>query len=167
MKWPFLLALGALALWPLPARTEHARIDLRVIRLDVKTGQNRDEVSAAADVEPPLGGLNPRPLFKVKAAEPLALQFVLTNTYPHGVKKGVTVRYFVAREAKLRQKTLPDLTRGVVTQGEFTMDFKPGCRVGARVLFTIKQPGAYLIRVETLNTDSDHEHFSAIDLQVE
>jgi hypothetical protein len=167
MKWPCLLALGALALWPVPARTEHARIDLRVIRLEVKTGQAKDEVSASADREPPAGGLNPRPLFKAKSAEPLALQFLLTNTYPHGVKKGVTVRFFVARESRLRKKTLPDLTTGVVTQGEFTLDFKPGCRVGARVLFTIKQPGAYLIRVETLNTDSDHEHFSAIDLQVE
>jgi hypothetical protein len=166
MKWSYLLALGALTLWPLPARSEHARIDLRVIRLDVKTGQNRDEISASADTEPPLGGLNPRPLFKAKVAEPLALQFLLTNTYPHGVKKDVTVRFFVAREARLRQKTRPDLTSGVVTQGEFTMDFKPGCRVGARVLFTVKKAGTYLIRVETLNTDSDHEHFSAIDLQV-
>jgi hypothetical protein len=166
MKWPCLLALAALILWPLPARTEHARIDLRAIRLDVKAGQSPNEASASADTEPPLGGLQLRPLFQAKAGEPLALQFVLTNTYPHGVKKDVTVRFFVAREDRPRQKTLPDLGKGVVTQGQFTLDFKPGCRVGARVRFTIRQPGVYLLRVETLNTDSDHEHFSAIDLQV-
>jgi hypothetical protein len=34
------------------------------------------------------------------------------------------------------------------------------------VSFRIKEPGVYLLRVETLNTDSDHEHFAAIDVQV-
>jgi hypothetical protein len=47
------------------------------------------------------------------------------------------------------------------------MDFKPKCRVGARVTFKIAKPGLYLIRVQTINTQSDHEHFSAVDLQAE
>ena len=37
----------------------------------------------------------------------------------------------------------------------------------ARVSFTLKEPGVYLLRVQTANTKSDHEHFSAIDLQAE
>jgi hypothetical protein len=28
-------------------------------------------------------------------------------------------------------------------------------------------PGIYLVRVDTVNTKSDHEHFAAMDLQVE
>jgi hypothetical protein len=62
---------------------------------------------------------------------------------------------------------VPDLREGVVTQGRFTLNYKPKCRVGARESFTIKEPGAYLLRVQTENTDSDHEHFAAIDILVE
>ena len=51
--------------------------------------------------------------------------------------------------------------------GQFTMDFKPDCRVGTRFKFKISEPGFYSARVETLNSQSDHEHFSAIDLEVQ
>ncbi len=165
MRLSCLVAGLALVAWPLAARAEHARIDLKLIHLDPGSGAEGDEVTAHADREPPAGGLNERPLATVKAGEPLALEFVLTNTYPHGVKKGVTVRYYVVREEKRGQKRVPDLTAGTVTEGQFKMNFKPGCRVGARVTFRVKEPGVYLLRVETLNTDSDHEHFSAIDVR--
>jgi hypothetical protein len=161
-----LAALLALALSGGAARAEHASIDLRVARLDPETGLVKEEVSAFADTEPPQGGVKPRPLLEVKAHDRLALQFYFTNTYPHGETKGVTVAYFVVREEKARQKALPDLTKGVVTRGRFLMNFKPNCRVGARVLFTAPEPGLYLLRVQSENTQSDHEHFAAIDLSV-
>ena len=166
MRLSFLVACVALAAWPLSARAEHARIDLKLIRLDADP-TTEEAASAVADQEPPAGGRNERPVAKVKAGEPLALQFFLTNTFPHDVKKDVTVRYFVVREDKAGQKNVPDLKDGTVTEGRFTMNFKPGCRVGAHVNFRISEPGVYLLRVETLHTDSDHEHFSAIDVQVE
>jgi hypothetical protein len=167
MRLSCLLACVALVAWPLSAHAEHARIDLKLIHLDPESGAEGEAVSASADREPPAGGRNERPLARVKAGEPLALQFFLTNTYPHGVKKGVTVRYCVVREEKRGQKEVPDLKKGTVTDGQFTMNFKPGCRVGSRVTFRIKEVGIYLLRVETLNSDSDHEHFSAIDVRVE
>ena len=43
----------------------------------------------------------------------------------------------------------------------------PGAKVGQRNALRVDQPGAYLVRVETLQTNSDHEHFSAIDLVIE
>ena len=46
------------------------------------------------------------------------------------------------------------------------MDFKPGRKAGQRSTLKIDEPGAYLVRVETRNTQSDHEHFAAIDLIV-
>ena len=162
-----LLALAALGLLPLAARAEHAAIDLRLIRTDAATGQEVEETTARADQEPPAGGVNPRPLAKVKAGEPLVLQWVLTNTYPHGENKDVVVHYYVVREDKAGQKLLPNLAQGTVVEGRFKMNFKPKCRVGSRVAFTIKEPGVYLLRVDTANTNSDHEHFSAIDVQVE
>jgi hypothetical protein len=166
MKRPCLLACLALTVWPLALRAEHANIDLKLTHLDPTGGAEGEDVVANADQEPPQGGRNERPLAKAKAGEPLALRFLLTNTYPHGVKKGVTVRYYVVREEKRGQKEVPDPKKGAVTEGQFKMNFKPGCRVGAQVNFTIKEPGIYLLRIETLNTDSDHEHFAAIDVQV-
>jgi hypothetical protein len=162
----YLFALLALLLAVTVSWAEHANIDLRLLRPDPETGLSKEEATARADQEPPKGGVNPRPVFVAKAGEPLVLQFFLTNTYPHGDIKDVTVRYYVVREEKVGQKDLPPLAEPVV-EGQFTMNFKPKCRVGSRVAFTIKKPGTYLLRVDTLNTDSDHEHFSAIDVQVE
>jgi hypothetical protein len=167
MRPSCLLACLALVAWPLSTRAEHAQIDLTLIRLAPGGGAEEEVATANADQEPPAGGRNPRPLGKVKVGEALALQSFLTNTYPHGVKRDVTVRYYVVREEKRGQKGVPDPQGGVVTGGEFKMNFKPGCRVGARVTFRIREPGVYLLRIETLNTGSDHEHFAAIDVQAE
>jgi hypothetical protein len=46
------------------------------------------------------------------------------------------------------------------------MDLKPGAKAGQRSTVKISNPGVYLIRIETRNTQSDHEHFAAIDLVV-
>jgi hypothetical protein len=148
-------------------RAEHASIDLRVSHREAATGIMKDLANSHADGEPPAAGVNPRPLATVKAKEPLVLQFIYTNTYPHGTIKGARVRYFVVRVDKANQKNVPELTKDVVIQGTFDLNFKPQARVGARVEFTIPTPGIYLLRVQSENTNSDHEHFSAIDLQAE
>jgi hypothetical protein len=167
MRHRIALVVGLLTAYVPAARSEHATIDLRLIRPTADARVASVETNANADVEPPAGGYTPRPLIKVKVNEPLVLQFFLTNNYPHGAHKDVSVRFFVVREEKARQKKVPDLTKGVVTEGHFKMNFKPKCRVGARVSFTVKEKGMYLLRVQTSNTHSDHEHFSAIDVQVE
>jgi hypothetical protein len=167
MKRSAVLALLGLLLAALAAQGEHATITLKVMRLDRDTEQPAAEVTAAADAEPPAGGVKGRALFKARAGEPLVLQFIYTNTYPHGVAKAARIRYFVVREDKLGQKDVPDLAKGVVTQGEFHLNFKPKARVGARTSFTVREPGIYLLRVDSYNTNSDHEHFAAIDLQVD
>ena len=167
MKWFAVLALLGLITAAPAARAEHASITLKVFRVDPASGQAKDEISSRSDQEPPSGGVLPRPLFKVKAGEPLVLQFIYTNTYPHGITKDVRIRYFVVREEKARQKAVPELDKNVVAMGQFHSNFKPKCRVGARVAFTVREPGVYLLRVDSFNTNSDHEHFSAIDLQVE
>jgi hypothetical protein len=167
MRSSCLVVCLVLVAWPLSTRAEHAKIDLKLLRLAPGSGAEEELATATADQEPPAGGRNPRPLGKVKVGESLALQFFFTNTYPHGVKKDVTVRYYLVPEAKRGQKSVPDLKEGVVTEGAFKMSFKPGCRVGSRVLFRIRKPGIYLLRIDTLNTDSDHEHFAAIDVQAD
>jgi hypothetical protein len=167
MRWRVVILAIALAALPLAAQAEHANIKLRVFRVEEETGKALDEATAAADEEPPAGGVTPRPVFKAKTNEPLVLQFILTNIYPHGELKDVTVHYFVVRQDKLGQKKLPDLAKGTITEGRFNLNLKPKGRVGARVAFAIPAPGAYLLRVHTVNTKSDHEHFSALDIQVD
>ncbi len=142
------------------ARAEHAKINLDV-------SSPRDQQTAFVDQTPPESGKNPRPVLKAKVKDAIKIQWVLTNVYPHKTLENVVVHFFVARQEKVGQKALPDLRGDVVLESAFDMDFKPGAKVGQRTTLRIDSPGVYLIRVETRQTQSDHEHFSAIDLVIE
>jgi hypothetical protein len=155
---PTLLAVLILA--PPPARAEHAKISL-----DVEAPGGK--VTAFVDQTPPESGKNPRPVLTAKAGAPIRVQWVLTNVYPHKTLEDVVVHFFIAREDKVAQKELPDLRGDVVLETAFDMDFQPGGKAGARCTVTIDTPGAYLVRVESRQTRSDHEHFAAIDLVIE
>jgi hypothetical protein len=140
-------------------RAEHAKINL-----DVATGGNN--VSAFVDQTPPEWGKSPRPVIKAKLNDPVRINYLLTNIYPHKTLENVVVHFFIARQQKVGQKELPDLKGDVVMETAFDMDFKPGSKAGQRSTVKIDAPGVYLIRIETRNTQSDHEHFAAIDLVV-
>jgi hypothetical protein len=152
-------ALGMAA--PELARAEHFDIKLLAAGPDGVTQQ------AFADQSPPEGGLNPRPVLKVHAGDRITVQFIMTNVYPHGTAGHAGVHYFVVKERDLGQKPVPPITQDVVLEGTFTFDLKPQARVGARQQLVIRQPGNYLLRVESQRTQRDHEHFSAIDLQIQ
>lgn len=155
------MALGLLTLaFPPWARGEHAKMTLDV-------AASGDQKTAFVDQTPLASGKNPRPVMKVRAGEPVKVQFMLTNVYPHKTLENVVVHFFIARQEKIGQKDLPDLNGDVVLESAFEMDLKPGAKVGSRNTVRISDPGAYLIRVETRQTNSDHEHFSAVDLVVE
>ena len=140
-------------------RAEHAKINLEVT-------VGRETATAHVDQTPPDSGKNPRPVVKAKVNEPIRINYLLTNVYPHKTLENVVVHFYVARQNKVGQKELPDLKGDVVTESAFDMDFKPGGKAGQRTTLKIDTPGVYLIRIETRNTQSDHEHFSAIDLVV-
>ena len=141
-------------------RAEHAKINL-----DVATA--RDQVTAYVDQTPPEWGKNPRPVLKAKVNEPIRINYLLTNVYPHKTLENVVVHFFIAPQTKVGQKDLPNLKGDVVMETAFDMDFKPGSKAGQRSTLKIATPGVYLVRIETRNTQSDHEHFAAIDLVVE
>lgn len=143
------------------ARAEHFNIKLTV------TNADEQSETAFSDQSPPETGIIPRPVLKVKAGTKVKVTFMLTNVYPHGKIKNAGVRYYVVKQAKLGQKSLPETDQGSVIQGSFVLDLKPKARIGVQQTFTIDQPGAYMFRIETLRTQSNHEHFSAIDLDVE
>ena len=83
----------------------------------------------------------------------------LLAAYRHGIHEAILT--------KDNQKDLPDMRGDVVLESAFEMDFKPGAKAGQRNTLRIDKPGVYLVRVESRQTDSDHEHFSAIDLGVD
>jgi hypothetical protein len=140
-------------------RAEHAKISLEVATA-------REQVTAFVDQTPPEWGKNPRPVLKAKVNEPIRINYLLTNVYPHKTLENVVVHFFIAPQMKVGQKELPDLKGDVVMETAFDMDFKPGSKAGQRSTLKITTPGVYLVRIETRNTQSDHEHFAAIDLVV-
>ena len=116
---------------------------------------------------PPEGVLNPRAVLKARAGDEITMQFIMTNVYPHGTAVNAGVHYYVVRERDLGQKAVPAVSEEAVIDGTFTFALKPQARIGARQRFVIGQPGNYLLRVESQRTQRDHEHFSAIDLQIQ
>jgi hypothetical protein len=145
---------------PSRARAEHAKITLDVV---VPGSQQ----TAFVDQTPPAWGKNPRPVVKAKVGDPIKINWTLTNVYPHKTLENVVVHFFVVGVKKVGQKEAPDLNGDVVQESAFEMDFKPGGKAGQRNTLKIDRPGVYLVRVETRQTNSDHEHFSAIDLVIE
>lgn len=123
--------------------------------------------SSYADQAPPAMGVNPRPLLRARAGQPITVQFIMTNVYPHGVIRNAGIRYYVVPETAVGQRTLPALDGNLVAQGTFDLDLKPKARIGGRMRVVVPRPGIYLLRVESLRTQNTHEHFAAIDLQVQ
>lgn len=152
--WMGILGIGTTAC------AEHAKI-----QLDVTT--SRGQATAFVDQTPPDVGKNPRPVIAAKAGEPIRIEWTMTNVYPHKTLEGVVVHFYVTPEAQAGQKTLPAIGDDVVLETAFDMDFQPGAKAGARTTIRIDAPGVYLVRVESLRTASDHEHFAAIDLVIE
>jgi hypothetical protein len=157
-------SIGVLVAWAGFSTTavfaEHAKIVL-----DVRS--SRGQQTSYVDQTPPASGKNPRPVLKAKVNEPIKIDWVLTNVYPHKTLENVVVHFFIARIGKVGQKDLPELRDDVVLESAFDMDFKPGAKAGQRNTVRIDTPGVYLVRVESRQTRSDHEHFSAVDLVVE
>jgi hypothetical protein len=159
---PHLVVVLALFLSASPAaRAEHAKITL-----DVKTAT--DQKTAYVDQTPPPSGKNPRPVLKARAGEPIKVECLLTNVYPHKTLENVVIHFYVARIDEIGQKDLPDLESDrLVLETAFDMDLKPGGHAGARTSLSIPRSGVYLVRIESRQTQSDHEHFAAIDLVIE
>jgi hypothetical protein len=142
------------------ARAEHAKISLDV-------AGPRDQKTAHVDQTPPDWGKNPRPVVHARAGDTIRIQWMFTNVYPHKTLENVVIHFYIAREAKAGQKETPDLGADVVQESALELDFKPGAKTGQRNTLKIDAPGAYLVRVESRQTGSDHEHFAAVDLVIE
>ena len=149
-----------LALLASSARAEHFDIKLTATAPD---GASKE---AFADQTPPIGGLNPRPVLRAKAGDTIAFQFMMTNVYAHASARNAGVRFYIVREHQLGQKAVPPL-ENLVTEGGFAFNLKPKAKIGTKERVAMPQPGFYLLRVESQRTQRDHEHFAAIDLEIQ
>ena len=153
---------GAIPLLVRRAAAEHFDIVLRA-------QSGRQLVEAAMDTTPPIGGVNPRPVLRLKAGDPIHITWKLKSGFPHGTMKAVTVHFFVAREREAGQKQVPDPAGPAgILDNRFSMDFAPKAAAAGSLNFTLSEPGSYLVRVQSEDThqEHDHEHFSAIDIVV-
>lgn len=148
-----------LALLPSAARAEHFDIKLTATAPDGTTKE------AFADQTPPIGGLNPRAVLRAKAGDTITFQFMMTNVYAHESARNAGIRFYIVRETKLGQKAVPPL-ENLAAEGSFTFNLKPRAKIGTKERVVMSQPGMYLLRVESQRTQRDHEHFSAIDLEI-
>jgi hypothetical protein len=159
-------AIAALALFALmlpgTARAEHFEIQMTVS----SSADKQTSFSDTNTAQRPQGS-KPRPVAHAKAGEEVVLQFFVTSNFPHDAINHVTILYYIVPEAKAGQDTVPG-RENAVTEGHFVMDFQPKTgKVGLRQRLKIAKKGTYLVRVESQNSDNDHEHFSAQDLVVE
>jgi hypothetical protein len=148
------------ALLPSAARAEHFDIKLTA------TGPDGSSKEAFADQTPPIGGLNPRPVLRAKTGDTITFQFMMTNVYAHESARNAGVHFYIVRERQLGQKAVPPL-ENLMAEGSFTFNLKPRAKIGTKERVVMPQPGFYLLRVESQRTQRDHEHFAAIDLEIQ
>ena len=162
MRWKLRVAAVLLLLAGAPAMAEHFEIAVTIATKEGKT------TSQSTDTFPPPMGSLPRAVGTAAKGKDFVFQFFVNSNFPHRPIKGVTIRYYITPEEKVGQTTVPKRGAETVVEGTITMDFKPETgRVGLRQTLHIDTPGVYLVRVESENSDSDHEHFGAMDLKVE
>ena len=135
----------------------------------LKAEAGRQVIETSMDTTPPIGGVNPRPVLRLKAGDPVRITWRMKSGFPHGVMKAVTIHFFVVREKEVGQKPVPDPSGPAgVLDNRFVMDFAPKASASGSLNFSMPAPGAYLVRVQSEDThqEHDHEHFSAFDIIV-
>jgi hypothetical protein len=156
----FLAALTGL-LWASFVQADHFAIDLEV--QSAKITKTAHAAVLDADAKPVA-----RDVLMVKTGDAITVKWALSNTDPKVAAKDVLVHFFVVKEEKTGQATVPKLTKDLAAESALTMDFQPQDKAEGTVTFAIDKPGSYLVRLETKGAagKDGHEQFAAIDLLV-
>lgn len=156
-------AAAAVVMASFPARAEHFNITLA---LTTRQGT----ANASWDTEPPEGGVRgDREVATAAVGEDLDLEWMCESEFPHGAMKNTVVRIFVEPEGQIGQKPLPPASTPHLLDNSFTADYLPNHRARGHFHFRVLNPGAYLVRLQSEQTEKGHghEHFAALDLKVE
>jgi hypothetical protein len=99
---------------------------------------------------------------------PVRVTWTAQNTDKTRECQNVLVHFFVVKEKEAGQAEVPKLTQDVAYEGALTMDFKPREKATWNFDLAIREPGNYLLRVETIGllVQHKHEHYAALDLVV-
>jgi hypothetical protein len=111
----------------------------------------------------------PRLIVNAKAGQSVTIDWVATNTGKTDTLTGLLVHFFVVKIDKVGQEKVPKLDNDVVHEGILALDFKPKEKASGQFALSIRKPGSYLVRVETIGTliSHGHEHYAAVDLVIE
>jgi hypothetical protein len=157
------VVIGFVAVMAPPAGAEHFDILLRV-------NSGEKQVQASMDTTPPIGGVNPRPVLRIKAGDEVRVAWNLKNSSPHGALKAVTIHFFVVHEAQVGQKPVPNPAgQAGIVDTSFTTDMSLGATAAGSARVHLSDRGNYLVRLQSEGTheEAGHEHFSAVDVVVE
>jgi len=171
--------LSALSINRVAAGAEHFEMTLHVVSEnipalagksgDAESKRPAEKVDAFMDTTPPIGGVNPRPVLKLKAGESFKASWHVTDNFPHGIMRAATIHFFVVRQGALGQKPVPDPSgKSGLIDNSLTVDFTEKSTAAGMARLKITEPGFYLVRVQSEDThnEHDHEHFAAVDLLV-
>ena len=142
------------------AQASHLTMDLTV------EGKPR-AVHAGTDTMPPANGKNPRPVVHTHAGDPVKLRWRVKNADAHQKLEKLLVHLFIVPEAQAGQKEVPDPRKGSVWETVFATALDAGKETHGELEVPVSEAGTYLVRVESMFTEQDHEHFAAVDLVVE
>jgi hypothetical protein len=146
-------------LLPTPASANHLQMVLSVQGTQSAAKGNTDRT-------PPQEGTQPRPVVKLKAGETLEVRWFVKNVDKKPVDDMV-VHFFIAPEEQAGQKSVPDPRKEVTAENAFAIGLAPSASTHGTLRLPIHEPGVYLVRIESLFTQRDHEHFAAVDVVVE
>jgi hypothetical protein len=110
-----------------------------------------------------------RSVLEAKAGQQIVVRWTLRRTAAKDVVKDVVAHFYVAREEKVGQQAVPDLSKEVAVESALSMDFKPQGTAQGKLSFAIEKPGCYLLRLETIGavvTLDSHESYAALDLVI-
>jgi hypothetical protein len=144
------------------ARADHFAIDLKV-----QAGKSEPVLAHAETL-----GLGTKPktrsVLEARAGDTVTVEWTLQSRAAKDTFKDVLIHFFAVKEDMAGQRTVPKLDKGVLVETASTMDFKPKDKTQGKLDFQITQPGAYLLRLETIGAagNEGHEHFAAIDVVV-
>ena len=155
-----LLLLGVLFLLAPSAEASHLAVEVTV------EGQPRP-TRALTDTMPPPQGKKLRPLVRLPRGKPVRVRWSVRNTDRRQQVEKLLIHLFLVREASAGQKEVPDPQKGAVWDTALATALEPGRETRGEFTLPISEPGIYLLRVESGFTEQDHEHFAAVDLQVE
>lgn len=133
------------------------------LRLEARWGQREQAARSDSDAAAA------RPVLTARARTPLRVRWSVASLDKAGAITDVTVHCFLAKEATLGQRALPDLTEVVPYESALSMDFGPGRESSADFVLQLPEPGNYLLRVETLDPQQQEKSpdFAALDVRVE